>query len=142
MASFQKDGVLYDPLLSISRSVDKAVNKNKDIARTNNHTVAELEKKKLRSLREITRMQESLVSCGISGSNKKRLTKYASFDESYKRNEQKPPFQRKTSSTNDGKQIEQISSINDRKRSNTFHETRRKSSKTKNPILKSTPLQG
>ena len=62
MASYRKDGVLYDPLKSISRSVDRAVNLNRDIARSNTQHVAELEKEKNRSLREITQMQKSLIA--------------------------------------------------------------------------------
>ena len=104
MASYRKDGVLYDPLKTISRSVDRAVNLNRDIARSNTQHVAELEKEKNRSLRDITQMQKSLVasssliattsSTGYDSNRHimsrarrlaegKILTRFASLDEGY-----------------------------------------------------------
>ena len=85
MASFRKDGVLYDPLKTVSRSVDKAINLNKDIARSNTQTVIELEKEKQRSLREISRMQKSLAATTLNKTNNRKLQRFSSFDESVSR---------------------------------------------------------
>jgi len=85
MAEFRRDGVLYDPLKTISRNVDKAINLNKDIARTNTQTVIDIEKEKQRSLREITRMQKSLAATTLHKNNNRKLQRFASFDESVSR---------------------------------------------------------
>lgn len=77
MASFRKDGILYDPLTRVSRSVDKAVNMNRDLAQDNVKKLRELEKEKQKSLREITKLQKSLENTSISN---KKLAKYNSFD--------------------------------------------------------------
>ena len=81
MASFRSDGVLYDPMRSISRRVDRAINMNKDIARTNTQTLIDLEKEKQRSIREITRLQRSLAASSLCD-GKKKLHRFSSVDES------------------------------------------------------------
>lgn len=69
MASYRKDGVLYDPLQLVSRSVDRAVNKNRDIARSNENHVAALEKERKRSIREINEMKRSLLVSNSSNNS-------------------------------------------------------------------------
>ena len=107
MALYRKDGVLCDPLKTISRNVDKAVNLNREVARSNTQHVAQLEKERKRSLREITQMQKSLITnsslnvASNTNSNhhnatqksrpngNKRLTRFASFDEGHHRHNNK-----------------------------------------------------